>query len=126
MNNTVTLFEIQSSQPEREVAFYSAVFGWKFEKQEMAPIEYYHFDTGGVYGGLMKRMTPVPPAEMGTNAFTCTFEVKNFDETAAEILKQGGQTAMPKFAIKGRCWQGYFLDADNNVFGISQLDNNAE
>lgn len=91
----------------------------------MAPIEYYHFDTGGVYGGLMKRMAPVPSPETGTNAFTCTFEVKNFDETAAEILKHGGRTAMPKFAITGRCWQGYFLDADNNVFGISQLDNNA-
>ena len=30
---------------------------------------------------------------------------------------------MPKFAVPGRCWQGYFLDPDHNVFGISKWMN---
>jgi len=32
---------------------------------------------------------------------------------------------MAKFAVPGRCWQGYFLDTDNNVFGIFEVDGNA-
>lgn len=125
MKNQMVLLEIQSSEPKREVAFYSAVFGWKFERQTSAPIEYYHFEAGIVYGGLMQRMAGAPAAGFGTNAFTCTFEVENFDETAQKIEACGGKVAMPKFAIPGRCWQGYFMDADNNVFGISQTDSKA-
>ena len=51
--------------------------------------------------------------------------VADFDATAALILAHGGQVAMPKFAIPKQCWQGYFLDADNNTFGIVQADANA-
>jgi len=38
--------------------------------------------------------------------------------TSDLILSNHGQVALPKFAIPGRCWQGYFLDEDHNVFGI--------
>jgi hypothetical protein len=27
--------------------------------------------------------------------------------------------------VPGRCWQGYFLDADHNVFGIFEVDEKA-
>ncbi|WP_286514428.1 VOC family protein [Empedobacter falsenii] len=53
-------------------------------------------------------------------------EVENFDETAQKILENGGIIAMPKFAIPGMCWQGYFLDTDNNVFGIFEVDRHAK
>ena len=33
---------------------------------------------------------------------------------------------MPKFAVPGKCWQGYFLDADHNTFGILEVDANAK
>jgi predicted enzyme related to lactoylglutathione lyase len=58
----------------------------------------------------------------GTNAFTCSIEVADFDATAEKIAIAGGTVAMPKFAIPGLCWQGYFSDPDNNVFGIFQPD----
>ncbi|WP_211208936.1 hypothetical protein [Cytophaga aurantiaca] len=70
----------------------------------------------------MKRPVSVPPVGTGTNAFTCSMQVENFDKTAAVILANGGVVALPKFAIPGRCWQGYFLDPDNNTFGIFQVD----
>ncbi|MEY5048235.1 MAG: hypothetical protein RLZZ175_1594 [Bacteroidota bacterium] len=41
------------------------------------------------------------------------------------ILKNGGRIALPKFAIPSRCWQGYFLDKDNNTFGIFEVDSKA-
>jgi len=49
-------------------------------------------------------------------------EVENFDKVRELILQNGGQIALPKFALPGKCWQGYFLDPDNNTFGIFEVD----
>jgi len=123
--NAIGYFEIQSSEPSRDVLFYQAVFGWKFIREEAIPIEYYRIETNGIYGGLLKRPVKVPPMEFGTNAFVNSIQVANFDETSETILSHGGQIAMDKFAIPGRCWQGYFIDPDNNTFGIFEVDDQA-
>jgi hypothetical protein len=125
MAYTVGYFEIQSSNPERDVAFYGKVFGWKFHRDENIPIEYYRIETPTINGGLLKRPVPVPPMGSGTNAFVCSVEVDDFDRCSELILDNGGQVAMPKFAIPGKCWQGYFLDTDHNTFGIFEVDENA-
>lgn len=52
-------------------------------------------------------------------------QVESFDETAEKILANAGRVAMEKFAVPGTCWQGYFLDTENNVFGIFEADENA-
>jgi predicted enzyme related to lactoylglutathione lyase len=124
--NTIGYFEIQSSEPKREIKFYQDVFGWKFIKQEFLPIEYYRIETNSISGGLLKRPDKVPPTESGTNAFVCSIQVDNFDKTQEIIVKSGAQVALPKFAIPGRCWQGYFVDLDNNTFGIFEVDENAK
>ena len=121
----LTYFEIQSSNPEREVKFYSEVFGWTFTKVEGLPIQYYQIETTNIHGGLLERPAQIPTTHCGTNAFTCSFEVADFDQTAEKILALGGQVAMEKFAIPNKCWQGYFLDADNNTFGLVQIDAHA-
>ena len=118
----ISYFEIQSSEPEREIEFYNTTFGWTFEKVEAAPIEYYMITTDNLRGGLLKRPAKVPPQEHGTNAFNCSVEVDNFDETAQKILAAGGTEAMGKFPLPGRGWMGYFLDPDNNVFGVFEED----
>ena len=123
--NTVGYFEIQSSNPQREIAFYKKIFAWSFIKEEFAQIEYYRIETETIYGGLLMRPAPVPPVEKGTNAFCCSIQVESFDKTEELILQHGGTVALPKFAVPGRCWQGYFMDADNNVFGIFEVDENA-
>jgi uncharacterized protein len=123
--NTIGYFEIQSSDPNRDIKFYGAVFGWKFTREEFVPIEYYRIETNSMNGGLLKRPAQVPPPASGTNAFVCSIQVANFDETNKLILENGGQVALPKFAIPGRCWQGYFVDHDNNTFGIFEVDANA-
>lgn len=123
--NTIGYFEIQSSDPQREIAFYRNVFDWAFIREENVPIEYYRIETRTVYGGLLKRPAKMPPPEYGTNAFTCSFQVSDFDKTSELILTHGGKIALPKFAIPNRCWQGYFTDPDNNTFGIFEVDKNA-
>jgi len=124
--NTIGYFEIQSSNPQRDIKFYQTIFGWKFIKQEFVPIEYYRIETKSISGGLLKRPAKVPPPESGTNAFVCSIQVESFDKTNDLILQNGGQVALPKFAIPGRCWQGYFVDLDNNTFGIFEVDANAK
>ncbi|KGO84858.1 lactoylglutathione lyase [Flavobacterium rivuli WB 3.3-2 = DSM 21788] len=124
--NTIAYFEIQAANVPQAVAFYKAAFGWNFVKEESFPIEYYRIETDSIYGGVLKRPVKTPPMEFGTNAFTCSIQVESFDATAQIILNNNGQLAMPKFAVAGRCWQGYFIDNDNNVFGIFEVDENAK
>jgi predicted enzyme related to lactoylglutathione lyase len=124
--NTVGYFEIQSSNPEREINFYHKVFGWSFAIEPQAPNEYYRIETRNMHGGLLKRPAELPPQASGTNAFTCSIRVNDYEQMAEKILAHGGKEVMPKFAIPYRCWQGYFVDEDNNTFGIFQVDRKAK
>jgi predicted enzyme related to lactoylglutathione lyase len=124
--NTVSYFEIQADDPEKAIEFYSTIFGWKFIKQLGLPIDYWQIQTEDINGGLLKRPAQTPPSEYGTNAYVCSMQVDNFDTTADKILKNGGQIALEKFAVPGKCWQGYFLDSQGNTFGLFQVDEKAK
>jgi uncharacterized protein len=119
-------FEIQVDDIARARQFYSTVFGWNSTLVPGLPIEYWHIEAGDTGGGLLQRPAPRPPMQSGTNAFVCSFEVKNFDATAEKILNARGIVAMAKFPIPGKCWQGYFLDTEGNTFGIFQVDERAK
>lgn len=118
-------FEIQADDPARAIHFYSTVFGWNFTEVPGLPIPYWRIETASERGGLLKRPAKTPPPQCGTNAFVCSFEVKSFDDTAQRILQLGGITAFPKFAVPGKCWQGYFVDPEGNTFGIFEVDERA-
>ncbi|MCX6207237.1 MAG: VOC family protein [Bacteroidetes bacterium] len=124
--NTVGYFEIQSSNPQREINFYHKVFGWDFVLEPQAPNEYYRIETRNMHGGLLKRLTDLPPQGSGTNAFTCSIRVSDYDQMAEKIIANGGKIVLAKFPIPYRCWQGYFVDEDNNTFGIFQVDRKAK
>jgi predicted enzyme related to lactoylglutathione lyase len=51
--------------------------------------------------------------------------VEDYDATERKILESGGRVAMPKFALVGMAWQGYYLDTEGNTFGIHQPDTDA-
>jgi predicted enzyme related to lactoylglutathione lyase len=123
--NQIGYFEIQSSNPQREINFYRNVFGWKIQKDDNIPIPYYRIESAGLNGALLMRSAKTPALAKETNAFTCSIEVSDFDKTAKKIFEHGGSEAMPRFAVPGKCWQGYFFDPDNNTFGIFQVDENA-
>ena len=106
--------------------FYGQIFGWKFIKAEGLPVEYWRIETEGPRGGLLKRPAQALPPQSGTNAFVCSMQVEEFDAVAAKITKLGGKVALPKFAVPGVCWQGYFLDTEGNTFGIFEVDEQAQ
>jgi len=118
-------FEIQADDVARATRFYREIFGWDFQQNPAAPVEYWDIKTGQARGGLLQRPVKSPPPGHGTNAFVCSFEVTGFDETAQQILARGGQVALEKFPIPGRCWQGYFIDSEGNTFGIFEVDEKA-
>jgi len=124
--NGPSYFEIQADDTKRAVHFYEQVFSWKFTRANEIPIEYFRIETDTSRGGLLKRPAPAPQPQSGTNAFVCSMEVKDFDQTAQRISELGGLVALPKFAVPGTCWQGYFVDTEGNTFGIFQVDRNAK
>ncbi|NLT56114.1 MAG: VOC family protein [Actinomycetales bacterium] len=121
-------FEIQADDVERAKAFYAAVFGWAYEDfSQYVGATYWGITTGpadqpGIDGGLLPRPVPASAPEQGTNGYVCTVGVEDYDETERRILDAGGLVALPKTALPGMAWQGYYLDTEGNTFGIHQPD----
>ncbi|MEQ8201903.1 MAG: VOC family protein [Syntrophomonadaceae bacterium] len=121
-------FEIHVSDMERAKKFYGEVFGWSFQDWgDFTGMPYFGAITGdedelGINGALVQRYGEPPEAGQALNAFVCTIAVKDYDSAEARILAHGGQVAMPKTALTGIAWQGYYFDAEGNLFGIHQQD----
>jgi hypothetical protein len=112
-------FEIPVENPERAMGFYSAVFGWTFEKWD-GPMPYWMITTGpkeepGINGGLLIRRDPAQPC-------VNTITVADIDETQAEIQAHGGSCCVPKMAVPTVGWLAYYKDVDGNIFGVMQMD----
>ena len=124
-------FEVQVDDVERAKNFYAEVFGWAYEDySQVTGTPYWGVITGdegtpGINGGLLPRPVPAPAPEQGTNAWVMTMGTDDFDATAARIIAAGGQVALPKMALPGMAWQGYFIDTEGNTFGLHQPDPNA-
>lgn len=132
MANRPIHFEIHCTDIERAKKFYGDCFGWEFQDwSEYTGSPYYGIVSGpddepGINGALMARM-PGQDAGPGApvNGAVLTLGSGDFDADAEKIMAAGGQVALPKMALPGMAWQGYFLDTEGNVFGIHQPDPNA-
>ena len=128
----VVHFEIQADDVERAKAFYGAALDWEFQDYSGATgTVYWGVITGpedepGINGGLLQRPASTPGPGQGTNAYVCTMQVDDYDTTEKRILDAGGQVALPKMALTGMAWQGYYLDTEGNTFGIHQPDPEAK
>lgn len=123
-------FEIHVDDMQRAVDFYTAAFGWQFQDwSEYAGMPYMGAVTGdaemGINGALMQRQGGAPDPQAAMKGAVLTMGVADYDEAEAKILAAGGTLAMPKYALPGMAWQGYYLDTEGNVVGIHQPDENA-
>ena len=125
--NRVVHFEVHASDPDKLVAFYTKVFGWKFN--HMPQFDYWLIDTGGegpgIGGGLARRRGPAPAADAPVSAYVCSLGVASVDDLVARALDAGASVALPKMAIPGVGWQAYIKDPDGNILGLHQQDPNA-
>jgi predicted enzyme related to lactoylglutathione lyase len=121
-------FEIHADDVARAVAFYGEVFGWTFEDwSEFAGMPYFGATTGeegtpGINGAIMARRGGGVGPGAPVNGAALTIGCEDYDTLHEAILAAGGQVALPKQALPGMAWQGYYLDTEGNVFGIHQPD----
>ena len=132
MNNRIVHFEIHAADPERARAFYQSVFGWESPLWMEQP-PYWGVMTApegsqepGINGGLMARMGSGPVEGAAVNAFVCTVQVDDYDAIHERIISAGGTVALPKMALVGMAWQGYYTDTEGNIFGVHQADPEAK
>jgi predicted enzyme related to lactoylglutathione lyase len=123
-------FEIQASKPQALIDFYSALFGWSFNKWEGG--DYWLIHTGpddqpGINGGLLPRRGPPPENMAAVNAFVITVDVDKLDDKLAKVdsIGGGGVVCVPKMAVPGIGWLAYVKDPDGNIFGMMQADTHA-
>jgi uncharacterized protein len=110
-------FELPASDPEKLAAFFTTVFGWKIQKWD-GPMPYWMITTGpadkpGINGGIAQKMNPDQPVAN-------TIDVADVDAALAAVTAAGGTVAMPKTAIPGIGWLGYFRDPEGNLHGLMQ------
>ena len=125
----VVHFEIHADDPERARRFYGELFGWEFT-QFGGPMDYWIIKTGsegqpGIDGGMMRRMGAPPADGQAVNAYVCTIDVDQLDESMERALALGGTLALAKMPIRGIGWLGYAKDPEGNIFGMMQADPNA-
>lgn len=114
-------FELPADDPKRCMAFYTGVFGWTFDKWD-GPTEYWMVKTGegaGIDGGLMARQRP---GQQPNNVIA----VASVDDVAKAIVAAGGVEVAPKMTIPGIGYAAYFLDTEQNAFGVIQFDERAK
>jgi hypothetical protein len=128
----VVHFEIHAAEPQRAMDFYTSVFGWAFPKWMEDPPYWAVMtaaegsDEPGINGGLLNRMGADPADGAPVNAFVCTVQVDDYDSVHARIMAAGGTVALPKQAIPGMAWQGYYKDTEGNIFGVHHPDPEAK
>lgn len=121
----VVHFEIQATEPEELVRFYTERFGWTIKRWGDVP--YWLVETGtaaqaGFNGGLLPRRGAPPVDGQSVNAFVCTVEVPSVDEYVARAPVLRGTASVPKMPIPTVGWLAYIRDRDGNILGLMQPD----
>jgi len=114
----VVHFDIAAKDPEKAIAFYSKVFGWKFSTWG-GPMEYWLIATGdekepGIHGGMSKGEPD--------KARVLTIGVPNLDATLKQITAAGGKIVMQRSPIAGVGWIAAFQDTTGNELSVMQSD----
>ncbi len=113
----VVHFDISADQPERALAFYRDVFGWRIEKWN-GPFDYWLVMTGdpktpGIDGGLARRDNPAA-------TITSFIEVPSIDEFLGRVSAHGGSVVEPRRAIPGVGYIAVCRDTEGNLLGLIQ------
>ena len=123
MPNNLASFAIHADDVPRAIAFYTAVFGWRFEA--WGPPGFFLIHTGddvqpGIQGLMHQRMAP--KGDGGPNCFECTIAVSDVDAISALVIAHGGTVVMPKASIPTVGDVIYFLDPEGNRVGAMRYE----
>lgn len=114
-------FEIHVDDPDRAIAFYTALFGWEFA--QYGP-DYWLITTGkdpepGIDGGMNKRSWGSAAGDRIV-AYVGVIGVDDIDAAIAKAKSLKAPVVDDKREIPSIGWSAYFKDPEDNVFGIYQ------
>jgi hypothetical protein len=113
--SSVVHFSVYCDDEERAMAFYRAVFGWRFEP--WGPPGYWRIFTGPgpgvVEGGLSRRTAPI--GEGTPNAWRCTVTVADLDRTLELVAANGGRVPLAPIELPGIGRVAEFFDPEGNL-----------
>ena len=123
-----TYFDFTVKNLDEARHFFQHVFGWKFEKFPM-PYDYYRIRAGledepGIDGGI--GAIADTPASGGRPLTQVTIPVSNLDECITRIEEKGGTVIEPKMPIPGSGWFAACTEPGGLLFGVMELDPEAE
>lgn len=114
-------FAINANDIARAQAFYSNVFGWKFEA--WGPPGFFliaNKPSGEVMAAMQLRREIVKGVVM--RGFECTIAVADIHATESAVQVNGGKIVMPIFPIPGVGRLLFFEDPEGNIAGAMQYD----
>ena len=119
--NTYSWNELMTRDIDGALPFYSAVFGWTYEQQDMGPAGIYHVISGGESGGLGGLMgMPSGVPEQVPNHWGVYFTVTDVDATTASITAAGGQVVNGPMDIPGVGRMATVHDPQGGNFNVMQ------
>ena len=123
MTANLASFAIHVDDTDRAIAFYTAVFDWRFEP--WGPPGFYLIQTGdeaspGVQGLMHRRQ--VPRTGTGLNGFEPTFAVDDVEEIARLVEASGGTLTMQPAHIPTVGTLIRFLDTEGNDVGAMRYE----
>jgi predicted enzyme related to lactoylglutathione lyase len=93
--NTMTWFELTTTDPAAATRFYVEMFGWRTELVPMGELEYTLLYNGNEQvAGLMPQPKPMRDAK-APSFWTVYFEVEDCDASVARATKLGAETVHP-------------------------------
>lgn len=113
-------WEIHATDPKKTVDFYAGPLGWSVTEADWGGVPYFIIVTsnGQPDGRVIKRHGGAPEKGAAVMGGVLSFSVDDIDAAISAFADKDAVEAMPKFELPGEGFAAYFLDPDNNVFGL--------
>jgi predicted enzyme related to lactoylglutathione lyase len=119
--NTFAWNELVSRDIETAKSFYTDVFGWKYQAQDMGPMGTYTTIEGGENGGLGGMMPmPAEMPEQVPNHWMVYFSVADIGATKDAVTANGGQIVQGPMPIPGVGTLAVIHDPNGGSFSVLQ------
>jgi hypothetical protein len=106
--------EFPADDPQRAMAFYTAVAGWEFSAMDGMP-DYWVFSTGEGYGGAVGKRG-VTTGKVVRDYIS----VESLEDALAAAERTGGSVKEPKTEIPGMGWFAVVADPEGSEVGLYQ------
>ena len=123
-----TYFDFTVKDLDQAKSFFEQVFDWKLEKFSGMRYDYYRIHAGaenepGIDGGI--GAIADTPTAAGKPLTQVTIPVPSVDDFVARVEEAGGKVIEPKMPIPGIGWFAGCAEPGGLLFGVMEMDANA-